>query len=459
MLKTKSIYICQNCGVQSPKWQGKCPSCGAWNTFVEELIRKDSKKSLRSTQGSKEGIYSKPELLKDIQKKNFARISTEDAEFDRVLGGGIVPGSVILIGGDPGIGKSTLMLQVTLGLANKKILYISGEESGSQIRMRAERMGKIPENCFILSETDTDNIFQGIESTQPDIVIVDSIQTLSSPDFEAPAGSVTQIRQSTNELMKYAKEQNVPVFLVGHITKDGNLAGPKVLEHMVDTVLQFEGDRQYVYRILRSVKNRFGSTSELGIYEMQGNGLRAVDNPSELLMTQREHPVSGIAVGGTIEGIRPLLIEVQSLVSPATFGNPQRSTTGYNFKRLNMLVAVLEKRAGFMLGNQDVFLNLTGGIKIEDPALDLSVCMAIISSYQEIAIQNGACFSAEIGLSGELRAVSRIEDRIAEAERQGLKKIVLSSYGSGKLAHVKSGIEVKTFSRIDEVIQHFIGKY
>lgn len=459
MSKTKSIFICQNCGVQSPKWQGKCPSCGAWNTFVEELVRRDTKKSARTAPGSKAGFSGKPELLKDIQKKNFLRISTRDAEFDRVLGGGIVPGSVILIGGDPGIGKSTLMLQITLGLSDKKILYISGEESGSQIRMRAERMGRIPENCYILSETDTGEIFLGIESIQPDIVIVDSIQTLSSPDFEAPAGSVTQIRQSTHELMKYAKEQNIPVFLIGHITKDGNLAGPKVLEHMVDTVLQFEGDRQHVYRILRSIKNRFGSTSELGIYEMQGNGLRAVNNPSELLMTQRDHPVSGIAVGGTIEGIRPLLIEVQSLVSPAAFGNPQRSTTGYNFKRLNMLVAVLEKRAGFMLGNQDVFLNLTGGIKVEDPALDLPVCMAIISSYQEIAIPDDTCFSAEIGLSGELRAVSRVEDRIIEAERQGFKRIVISGYGSKKLSHVKSGIKVQTFNRLDEVTRHFIGKY
>jgi DNA repair protein RadA/Sms len=426
---------------------------------VEEIIRKDTSRSSKSGSASAKISGGKPELLKDIEQKNFARISTKDEEFDRVLGGGIVPGSVILIGGDPGIGKSTLILQVTLGLDDKKILYISGEESGSQIRMRAERMGKIPDNCYILTETDTDDIFLGIENLQPDIVVVDSIQTLSSPDFEAPAGSVTQIRQSTNELMKFAKENNVPVFLIGHITKDGNLAGPKVLEHMVDTVLQFEGDRQHVYRILRSVKNRFGSTSELGIYEMQGNGLRTVENPSELLLTLRDQPVSGVAVGSTIEGIRPLLIEVQSLVSPAAFGNPQRSTTGYNFKRLNMLVAVLEKRAGFMLGNQDVFLNLTGGIKVEDPALDLPVCMAIISSYQEIAIPDDLCFSAEIGLSGELRAVSRIENRIAEAERQGFRKIVVSSYNSRNLKNLKSEIEVKTFSRIDEVIRHIIGKY
>ena len=459
MSKTKSIFICQNCGVQSPKWQGKCPSCDAWNTFVEELVRKDDKKGPGKRSTGPASLRGKPELLKDIQKKNFKRLSTTDPEFDRVLGGGIVPGSVILIGGDPGIGKSTLMLQITLGLADKSILYVSGEESGSQIRMRAERMGNIPENCFILSETDTEEIFAGIESTKPDVVIVDSIQTLSSPDFDAPAGSVTQIRQSTNELMKYAKENNVPVFLIGHITKDGNLAGPKVLEHMVDTVLQFEGDRQYVYRILRSVKNRFGSTSELGIYEMQGDGLRIVDNPSELLLTQREQAVSGIAVGGTIEGIRPLLIEVQALVSSATFGNPQRSTTGYNFKRLNMLVAVLEKRAGFRLGTQDIFLNLTGGIKVEDPALDLPVCMAIVSSYQEIALPEEICLSAEIGLSGELRAVSRIENRISEAERQGFRKIIISKYNSRNLNKKNIKIEVITFSRIDEVVRHLFGKY
>jgi DNA repair protein RadA/Sms len=456
---SRSTYICQNCGVQSPKWQGKCPSCGEWNTFAEELIRKETKKSPGSGSSTGIGLRRTPELLKDIRKKDFERIGTKDVEFDRVLGGGIVPGSVILIGGDPGIGKSTLMLQVTLGLADKKILYVSGEESASQIRMRAERMGKIPDNCYILSETDTGGIFFGIEGLKPDIVIVDSIQTLSSPDFDAPAGSVTQIRQSTNELMKFAKENNVPVFLIGHITKDGNLAGPKVLEHMVDTVLHFEGDRQHVYRILRSVKNRFGSTSELGIYEMQGDGLRIVDNPSELLLTQREYPVSGISVGATIEGIRPLLIEVQSLVSPAAFGNPQRSTTGYNFKRLNMLVAVLEKRAGFMLGNQDVFLNLTGGIKVEDPALDLPVCMAIISSYQETTIPDDICFSAEIGLSGELRAVSRIENRISEAEKQGFKKVIISGYNSRNLKNLKSRTEVKTYSRIDEVIRHIIGKY
>jgi DNA repair protein RadA/Sms len=457
--KTRSIFICQNCGVESPKWQGRCPSCGEWNTFAEELVRKENGAHSKSRAGAAKGTGTKPELLKDIERQHLTRISTRDPEFDRVLGGGIVPGSVILIGGDPGIGKSTLMLQITLGLSDKKVLYVSGEESGSQIRMRAERMGRIPDNCYILSETDTADIFYGIDNLQPEMVIVDSIQTLTSPDFDAPAGSVTQIRQSAHELMKFAKENNVPVFLIGHITKDGSLAGPKVLEHMVDTVLQFEGDRQHVYRILRSVKNRFGSTSELGIYEMQGQGLRTVENPSELLLTQREQMVSGIAVGSTMEGIRPLLIEVQALVSPAAFGNPQRSATGYNFKRLHMLAAVLEKRSGFMLGNQDIFLNLTGGIKVEDPALDLPVCMAIISSYQEIAIPGDLCFSAEIGLSGELRAVNRIENRILEAERQGFRKIIVSSYNAKNLKKIVSGIEIKTFSRIDEVIRHIIGKY
>ena len=459
MSKTRSIFICQNCGIESPKWQGKCPSCGEWNTFAEELQRKDSGRSAVSGKSRGYGSRIRPALLKEIEKQHLTRIKTKDPEFDRVLGGGIVPGSVVLIGGDPGIGKSTLMLQVTLGLSGKKVLYISGEESGSQIRLRAERMGTIPQNCYILSETGTEDIFHGIENLQPEIIIVDSIQTLTSPDFDAPAGSVTQIRQSTHELMKYAKESNIPVFLIGHITKDGNLAGPKVLEHMVDTVLQFEGDRQHVYRILRSVKNRFGSTSELGIYEMQGQGLRRVVNPSELLLTHRDQPVSGIAVGSTIEGNRPLLIEVQSLVSPAAFGNPQRSTTGYNYKRLNMLVAVLEKRVGFLLGNQDVFLNLTGGIKVEDPALDLPVCMAIVSSYQETSLSGDLCFSAEIGLSGELRAVSRIENRINEAERQGFNKIVVSSYNSRNLKQLNSGIEVIEFSRIDEVIRHIIGKH
>lgn len=426
---------------------------------MEELVRKEGGKTgpLRSL--SHDRYQGTPELLKDIEQTNFKRYSTLDMEFDRVLGGGIVPGSVILIGGDPGIGKSTLMLQVTLGLLDKKILYISGEESPSQIRMRAERMGKIPDNCFILPETDTSVIFHAVDNLQPEIIIVDSIQTLTTSDFDAPAGSVTQIRQCANELMKLAKEHNIPVFLIGHITKDGSLAGPKVLEHMVDTVLQFEGDRQHIYRILRSVKNRFGSTSELGIYEMHGDGLRTVDNPSELLLTQREHPVSGIAVGSTIEGIRPLLIEVQALVSPAAFGNPQRSTTGYNFKRLNMLVAVLEKRVGFRLGAQDVFLNLTGGIKVEDPALDLPVCMAIISSYQESPIPDDVCFAAEIGLSGELRTVSRIENRITEAERQGFGTIVISKYNTKNLKTLKSNIKVAIFSRIDEVVRQYIGKY
>lgn len=406
-----------------------------------------------------DGYSSGPQLLSDIQKKDYSRISTMDAEFDRVLGGGIVPGSIILIGGDPGIGKSTLMLQMTIGLSERRLLYISGEESPSQIRMRAERMGRIPDNCYILSETDTARIFAGIENIKPEVIIVDSVQTLSSPEFDAPAGSVTQIRQSAHELMKYAKDWNIPVFLIGHITKEGNIAGPKVLEHMVDTVLQFEGDRQHVYRILRCMKNRFGSTAEIGIYEMQGNGLRIVDNPSELLLSDRDYPVSGISVGATMEGVRPLLIEVQSLVSPAAFGNPQRSATGFNFKRLNMLIAVLEKRAGFRLGNQDVFLNLTGGIKLEDPSLDLPVCMAIISSLQDSALPDNTCYSAEIGLSGELRAISRIENRILEAERQGFEKVVISRYHKKNLKKRGRSIEILFFSRIDEVIRQFIGKY
>ncbi len=457
LAKTKSIFICQNCGVQSPKWLGKCPSCNEWNSFVEELVRKESKRPGRTSYSMKGNRSEGPQLLKNIQNEKFPRFSSRDFEFDRVLGGGIVPGSVVLIGGDPGIGKSTLMLQVTLGLSEKKILYISGEESAPQIRMRAERIGTIPDNCYIMSETDMDAVFMGIQKIVPDLIIIDSIQTLTSPELDAPSGSVSQIRHCANELMKFAKENNTPTFLIGHITKEGSIAGPKVLEHMVDTVLQFEGDRQHIYRILRSVKNRFGSTSELGIYEMHGEGLKIVVNPSDLLLTQRDEDVSGISIGATVEGIRPLLIEVQSLVGPATFGNPQRSTTGFDFKRLNMLLAVLEKRAGFRLSSQDVFLNITGGIKVDDPALDLSVCMAIISSYQEITIPRNTCFAAEIGLSGELRTVSRIDNRIMEAEKQGFQRIVISNYNKRNLNKKKSPIEILTCQRIDQVIQEVLG--
>lgn len=458
MAKERTIFVCQNCGVNSPKWLGKCPSCGEWNTFVEEVVRASPATSGRSG-ASGRGSEVRPVLLAEVSNRKQYRFTSGDAELDRVLGNGIVPGSVILIGGDPGIGKSTLMLQIALKMTGKKILYVSGEESASQIRYRAERISKLEENCYILSETNMEDVLTGINHVQPEVIIIDSIQTLNSSLLDAPPGTVSQIRQCTNELMGYAKKHQVPVFLIGHINKDGNLAGPKVLEHMVDTVLQFEGDRHHIYRILRSIKNRFGSTSELGIYEMHDNGLQVVENPSSLLLSQRDEQVSGIAIGSTIEGIRPLLVEVQALVSPATFGTPQRSTTGFDFKRLNMLLAVLEKRAGFRLGVQDVFLNLTGGIKVEDPALDLAVCMSIISSYQEIPISFDSCFAAEVGLSGELRAVNRIENRISEAEKQGFKKIIISKYNPKRIKTGQYKVEVQSFTRIDEVIRKLLGNF
>lgn len=458
MAKEKTIYICQNCGVNAPKWLGKCPSCGEWNSFVEEVVRTTPSNSKQGVPGSGRS-ESRPVLLTEVSNKKQYRFTSGDPELDRVLGNGVVPGSVILIGGDPGIGKSTLMLQIALKLTNRKILYVSGEESAGQIRYRAERIGKLKENCYILSETNMDDVFAGFDQVQPELIIIDSIQTLNSSYLDAPPGTVSQIRQCTSELMGYAKKNNVPVFLIGHINKDGNLAGPKVLEHMVDTVLQFEGDRHHIYRILRSIKNRYGSTSELGIYEMHDDGLRIVDNPSALLLSQRDEQVSGMAIGSTIEGIRPLLVEVQALVSPATFGTPQRSTTGFEFKRLNMLLAVLEKRAGFRLGVQDVFLNLTGGIKVEDPALDLAVCMSVVSSYQEISISYDTCFAAEIGLSGELRAVNRIENRITEAEKQGFKKIFISKHNPRSIKTAQYKIQIQSMGRIDEVIRKLLGNF
>jgi DNA repair protein RadA/Sms len=458
LAKEKTVFICQNCGANSPKWLGKCPSCGEWNSFVEEIHRVPVTGGGKTISGRRQG-NSKPVLLKEVTRQKQYRFTSGDCELDRVLGNGIVPGSVVLIGGDPGIGKSTLMLQVAMKLPGKKILYISGEESPEQIRYRAERIGELKDHCYILSETNMDDIFAGLGEVMPEIVIVDSIQTLNSSFLDSPPGTVSQIRQCAGELLEYAKKKHVPVFLIGHINKDGNLAGPKVLEHMVDTVLQFEGDRHHVYRILRSMKNRFGSTSELGIYEMHDNGLQVVENPSVLLLSQRDEPVSGMAVGSTVEGMRPLLVEVQALVSPATFGTPQRSSTGFEFKRLNMLLAVLEKRAGFRLGIQDVFLNLTGGIKVEDPALDLAVCMAVVSSYQEVPVPMDTCFAAEIGLNGELRAVNRIENRISEAEKQGFKKIIISKYSPKGIREKKFRIEIQSLGQIDEVIRKVLGKF
>ncbi len=457
MAKVKTTYFCQNCGQQAPKWLGKCPSCGEWNTFVEEVVQKEDKTEKGSwrVSSSPKGT-SRPRAITEITYSEQQRIVTPDKELNRVLGGGIVPGSLVLIGGEPGIGKSTLMLQIALQLP-ARVLYVSGEESEQQIKMRAERITTKGENCFILTETSTQNIFKQIELFEPDILVIDSIQTLQSSFIEAGAGSVSQVRECTAELLKYAKESGTPVFLIGHITKEGTLAGPKVLEHMVDTVLQFEGDRHMAYRILRTTKNRFGSTSELGIYEMIGSGLREVSNPSEILISQRDEELSGITIGAMLEGNRPLLIEIQSLVSPATYGTPQRSSTGYDNKRLNMLLAVLEKRGGYRLGAQDVFLNIAGGLKVEDPAIDLAVCASIISSYEDVSIANSVCFAGEVGLGGEVRAVNRIENRISEAEKLGFKEIYISKYNTKGVNLKAFGIKIHTVARLDELFSAIIG--
>ncbi len=454
MAKIKTSYFCQNCGNQSPKWQGKCPACNEWNTFVEEVVQKEDnvipswKSGTQSTQRA-----SKPTTLSEIDNQQESRMILQDKELNRVLGGGIVPGSLVLIGGEPGIGKSTLLLQIALSLQEIKVLYVSGEESAQQIKMRAQRMLTHHANPYILTETSTQNIFKQIEALEPEFVIIDSVQTLHSAHIESGAGSISQVRECTAELMKFAKESGTPVFIIGHITKEGSLAGPKVLEHMVDTVLQFEGDRHLAYRILRTTKNRFGSTSELGIYEMEGTGLREVSNPSEILISQRDSDLSGITIGATLEGNRPLLIEIQSLVSAATYGTPQRSSTGFDAKRLNMLLAVLEKRGGYRLGVQDVFLNITGGLRIEDPAIDLAVCASIISSYEDVAINGNICFAAEVGLGGEIRAVNRIENRVKEAEKLGFKEIFISKFNKTSLSKDQFKIKIHSFSKLDEVFK------
>lgn len=449
--KIRSAFFCQNCGHQSPKWLGKCPQCGEWNTFVEEIINNDN--NVGSSYKSKRA--NKPVLVSDIDYSQEERIVTKDSELNRVLGGGIVPGSLVLLGGDPGIGKSTLLLQFALSSIPKRILYVSGEESEKQIKMRAERINKSSKNCYILTETNTQNIFQQIESLEPEILVIDSIQTLHSSQIESSPGSVSQVKACTSELLKYAKESGTAVFLIGHINKDGAIAGPKILEHMVDTVLQFEGDRNYIYRILRTVKNRFGSASELGVYEMNSYGLREVANPSEILISERDEKTSGVAIAGTIEGARPLLVEIQSLVSSAVYGTPQRSATGFETRRMNMLLAVLEKRCGFRLGAKDVFLNITGGIRIDDTAIDLAVICSILSSDQNIELDTQICFAGEIGLSGEIRAVNRIEQRIAEAEKLGYKQIVISKYNNLNSKDFK--IKISKFGKIEEVFRLLFG--
>jgi DNA repair protein RadA/Sms len=447
--KIKTVYICQSCGYQSPKWAGKCASCGEWNTFVEEVVSPLAERA-KNTFSSKN--TTAPQNIQQLEVLQTYRIVTKDNELNRVLGGGIVPGSLILIGGEPGIGKSTLMLQLALSFDNIHVLYISGEESIEQIGLRAERIGKNNKQCFVLTETETDRLLAIMKASKPSVVIIDSIQTLHSPYLESTPGSISQIRECTAELQRYAKETGTPVFLIGHITKEGNLAGPKVLEHIVDTVLQFEGDRNYNYRILRTSKNRFGSTSELGIYEMQQQGLRQVSNPSELLLSQREEWLSGITIGATVEGMRPMLIETQALVTQAVFGTPQRTATGFDLRRLHMLLAVLDKRLGFHFGMKDVFLNIAGGIKVEDPAIDLALVSALLSSYEDTIVPANYCFAGEVGLSGEIRAVNRIEQRIAEADKLGFEKIFVSSYSVKGLALSKYKIEVVKVNKVQEIL-------
>ena len=460
MAKIKASYFCQNCGAQSAKWIGRCPSCNEWNTYVEEIIQKENKNQrLKLFNTAKDGkkIANKPLLIQDIGLQDFPRIAVPGKELSRVLGGGIVPGSLVLFGGEPGIGKSTLMLQLALRLKNLKVLYISGEESEQQLKMRAERIGITTDNCFILQETNTQNIFLQINEVQPQLVIIDSIQTIHTDFADSSPGSVTQVRECTAEFLRFAKETNTPVFMIGHITKEGSLAGPKVLEHMVDTVLQFEGDRNHIYRLLRATKNRFGNTNEMGIYEMQGEGLKEVLNPSEILITSRENSVSGVAIAATMEGNRPMLIETQALVSSAAYGTPQRSSTGFDLRRLSMLLAVLEKRCGFKLGVKDVFINIAGGIKVEDTGIDLSLVCAVLSSNEDLPIPQHTCFSAEVGLTGEIRPVSRVEQRIMEAEKLGFEAIYISSHNLKGLNVKNFKIQIKACSKIEEVFSSLFG--
>lgn len=456
MSKIKTAYFCQNCGYESAKWLGKCPSCNQWNTFVEELIQKENKKTAANDWQSyhTDGSSKKTQLLNTVITKETPRITTTDSELNRVLGGGIVPGSIVLVAGEPGIGKSTLFLQMGLQMQEGITLYISGEESEQQIKMRADRLNMQNENFYLLTETSTQVIFQEIKKLKPSLIIVDSIQTLESPFIESSPGSVSQIRECAAEFQQFAKETHTPVFLIGHITKEGSIAGPKVLEHMVDTVLQFEGDRHYAYRILRTLKNRFGSTAELGIYQMNETGMNPVLNPSEILITQKEDQLSGIAIAATLEGQRPLLIEVQALVTQSVYGTPQRTVTGFDLRRLQLLLAVLEKRGGFHFGVKDVFLNIAGGLKVEDPSIDLAVLCALLSSYEDTPIPHDVCFAGEVGLSGEIRAVNRIEQRIAEAEKLGFQKIIVSKYNQKMLSKQRFNIEIITMGRVEEVYRH-----
>lgn len=451
MSKVKSAFFCSNCGYESTKWLGKCLSCSQWNTFIEEIIDKGQQNKQGWDDYREEKKQGRTVALRDVDSSEEKRIITADSELNRVLGGGIVPGSIILVAGEPGIGKSTLFLQNGLQLAQLKTLYISGEESEQQIKMRADRIQHQHAHFYLLTETSTQTIFQEIKKLKPDLVIVDSIQTLQSNLIDSPAGSVSQIRECTAELQRFAKETSTPVFLIGHITKDGSIAGPKILEHMVDTVLQFEGDRHYAYRILRTLKNRFGSTAELGIYEMTGAGMRIVSNPSEILITQREEQLSGSAIAATVEGMRPLLIEIQALVTQSVYGTPQRTVSGLDLRRLQLLLAVLEKRGGFQFGMKDVFVNIAGGLKVEDPSTDLAIICALLSSYEDIPLPQQICFAGEVGLNGEIRAVNRIEQRIAEAEKLGFEKIIISRYNKKSFDPKNFRIEIVALGRVDEV--------
>ena len=454
MAKTKSVYVCQNCGAEAAKWVGKCPACGEWNTYVEEIIRKEKPSTVATGFISPENV--KPQRIQEVVATEEVRDDTGNNEFNRVLGGGIVPGSLTLIGGEPGIGKSTLVLQIVLNIQGKRTLYVSGEESTKQLKLRADRLN-VPNNpdCFIVSETSLEQIFVHIQNVKPDLVIIDSIQTISTEMAESSPGSVSQVRECSAALLKFAKESNIPVILIGHINKEGNIAGLKVLEHIVDTVLQFEGDQHYMYRILRSIKNRFGSTAELGIYEMQQSGLREVSNPSEMLLSNNHEGLSGTAIGAAIEGIRPFLIETQALVSTAAYGTPQRSATGFDIRRLNMLLAVLEKRVGFKLAQKDVYLNIAGGLKINDPAIDLAIISAILSSNMDIAIDEQTCLAGEVGLSGEIRPINRIEQRISEAEKLGFKRIIIPEY---KNISIKNrSIEVCFARKVEEAFKYLFG--
>lgn len=458
MAKTKTVYICSNCGADSPKWLGKCPNCGEWNTYVEEVVAKETPAAKRPVpSGLSERGQARPVLLRDITAEKEDRLDMKDQELNRVLGGGLVKGSLVLIGGEPGIGKSTLVLQTILKLHDLKVLYVSGEESYRQLKMRADRLAPDSQNCLILCETNLEQIFVQAQNVQPDLLIIDSIQTIFTELVESSPGSVSQVRECSAAILKYAKESGVPVLLIGHINKEGSIAGPKVLEHIVDTVLQFEGDQHYMYRILRSIKNRFGSTAELGIYEMRQEGLREVSNPSELLLTQNHEGLSGVAIAAAIEGIRPFLIETQALVSSAVYGTPQRSATGFDIRRMNMLLAVLEKRAGFKLAQKDVFLNIAGGLRVNDPAIDLAVLAAVLSSSLDISIEPGACMAGEVGLSGEIRPVNRIEQRIMEAEKLGFSRILIPYNNLKGFDASRCRIQIVQVRKVEEAFRQLFG--